>query len=474
MTAQRMARRIIIGIVAAVCFGAALAGSVWAQSAADSGGGTVLVARMDHPIDSLAAGEIRSWINRAQDLGAPLLVIELDTPGGRLDSAREIAVALMDSPVPVAVLVTPSGARAASAGVFILAAAHVAAMSPGTTVGAATPVDAGGNDLNETLKEKASQDAAAFLRDIATRRGRDSVASSAFEKTIFDAAAYSASEARGLGIIDIVARDSADLIAQASGMKINAAGATLPDALDAQPTQTLPESPTDGLMRWLSNPQIVFILLAIGGVLIVIELSAPGGFTAGLLGGTLILGAVIGMTNLPVNWLALGLMLLGTGFFVAEFQSAGWGAFGAAGAVCFLLGGFLLFGDYATAPGIAAPAVRVGYWTLGGVAVFFAVSVVGLWYFSRKVRKIRVPPKAEEIIGKTGFVRNPLFPRGTVQVGGELWTAESDDGELIGRNEFIVVSEIRGLTLIVFRQSVIDAEKAANDCDCGNECDCAP
>ena len=449
-------RRVIIGFAIAVCFGAALVGSVAAQSAE---GGAVLVARLDSPVDSLAADEIRGWIDRAEAQGAPLLIIELDTPGGRLDSAREIAGLIVDSPVPVAVLVTPSGARAASAGTFILAAAHVAAMSPRTTVGAAAPVDASGNDLSKTLKEKTTQDAAAFLREIAITQGRDSNAVRALESTIFEASAYSAAEAEALGVIDFIAVDSAELLEKAHNRTPRAGG----EALDLKgvATQTLPQSPMGELTRMLANPQIVFILLAAGGILIVIELAAPGGFVAGMIGGTLILGAIVGMFNLPVNWFALGLMLLGLGFFVAEIQTAGWGGFGVAGAVCFLLGGFLLFGDYVTAPGIAAPAVRVGYWTLAGVAAFFALSVGGLWHFSRKARRIRVPPKSSDIVGQTGIVRSPLIPRGTVQVAGELWTAVSDDGEIIGRNEFIVVSEIRGLTLTVFRESVIDADRTA-------------
>ena len=451
-------RRVIIGIAISVCFGAALAGSVAAQSADD---GAVLIARLASPVDSLAADEIRRWIDSAEATGAPLLVIELDTPGGRLDSAREIAGLIVDSPVPVAVLVTPSGARAASAGTFILAAAHVSAMSPRTTVGAAAPVDASGNDLSETLKAKTTQDAAAFLREIATAQGRDPDAVRALESTIFEASAYSAAEAEALGVIDFIAVDSAELLEKAHGKTARVGGADRKLNTEGVTTQTLPQSMMGELTRMLSNPQIVFILLAAGGILIVIELAAPGGFVAGMIGGTLILGALVGMFNLPVNWFALGLMLLALGFFVAELQTAGWGGFGVAGAVCFLLGGFLLFGDYVTAPGIAAPAVQVGYWTFAGVAAFFAVSVGGLWHFSRKARQIRVPPKASDIVGQTGIVRSPLVPRGTVQVAGELWTAVSDDGEIIGRNEFIVVSEIHGLTLTVFRESVIDADRTA-------------
>ena len=454
MTAQRIARRIIIGIAVSVCIGAAVAGSVRAQSA-DSG--AALVARIDSPIDRLAADELARWIARADDVSAPLLIVELDTPGGRLDSTREIAGMLLDSPVPVAVLVTPSGARAASAGAFILAAAHVAAMSPGTTVGAATPVDSSGNDLSETLKVKASQDAAAFMREISTERGRPPDAVSALERAVFDAAAYSATEANERGIVDFIASDAAELVAKADGMRVDVVGAERHLATGGLALENVPASVVSDLMRWLSNPRVVFILLAIGAILIIIEIASPGGFAAGFVGGVMLLGAIAGMFNLPVNWLALILMLLGMGLFAAELHAPGWGGFGIAGAACFLLGGFLLFGDYATAPGISAPPVSVGYWTLGGVAAFFAVIVVWLWRFARKARTIRVKSRSSQIIGKIGVVRTALDPKGSVQVESELWSAESDSGETIPSGETVIVSEMDGLTLKVFRESVIES-----------------
>lgn len=450
MTAQRIARRIIIGIAIAVCVGAALVESVRAQSAA---GGAAMVARIDSPIDRLAADELERWIARADARSAPLLVVELDTPGGRLDSTREMVGMIMNSPVPVAVLVTPSGARAASAGTFILAAAHVAAMSPGTTVGAAAPVDSGGNDLPETLKTKTTHDAAAFLREIATERGRPPDAVEALESAVFDAAAYSATEAERRGVIDFIVADAAELVAEAG--EVDDGGSSLvPKGLTLE---YIPPSPVSEMMRWVSNPRVIFILLAIGAILVVIEIAAPGGWVAGFMGGALIIAALVGMSNLPVNWLALGLMVLGVGFFAAEVQAPGWGAFGATGAACFLLGGFLLFGDYATAPGISAPPVSVGYWTLGGVAAFFAVSLAGLWHFSRKARTIRMASRSSQIIGKIGVVRTSLDPKGSVQVESELWSAESDSGETIASGEFVVVSEMDGLTLKVFRESVIES-----------------
>lgn len=460
MANMAIARRIIIGIAAAVCFGAALAGNVGAQSAERRA--PVAVARMDSPIDQLAADTLADWIETAQARSSPLLIVELDTPGGQLDSAREIAGMITDSPVPVAVLVTPSGARASSAGIFVLAAAHVAAMSRGTTVGAAAPVDSSGNDLSETLKQKASQSAAAFLRGLpnAQRRGPDAV--QALERAIFEAAAYSAAEADELGVIDFIASDPYDLAAQADGKTVYVGGESRVLPIQDATLQDVPPSPVDDFMRWVANPQIVFILLAVGAVFIVIELASPGGWLAAFVGGVFIVSAIAGMLNLPANWFALILMLLGMGFFSAEMQSLGWGIFGAIGAVCFMLGGFLLFGDYATAPGIAAPAVRVGYWTLGGVAAFLALTLFGLWHFSRRARRIRVASKSSQIIGRVGTVRVSLDPKGSVLVASEMWSAESDTGEYIPAGESVIVSDVEGLTLKVFRESVIEPKDAAN------------
>ena len=196
-----------------------LADVVNAQSAADAGG--VMVGRLDGAIDPVAARILRGWISDAQDGGAELFVLELDTPGGDLESMREMVGDILDSPVPVAVLVTPSGSRAASAGTFLVAAAHVAAMSPGTNIGAASPVGAGGEELPETIKAKTTQDAAALLRSVADQRDRNS---EALVKTITESASYSEGEALELGILDLLAADVPDLLNKLDGMEVSVQG----------------------------------------------------------------------------------------------------------------------------------------------------------------------------------------------------------------------------------------------------------
>ena len=441
-------RRILLTLIAVVAASSALAGSLDAQS-----GGTVMVGRLDTEIDPVSARVLNGWIEQAETRGASLLVLEVNTPGGLLSSMRDMTGSLLDSTVPVAVIVTPAGARAASAGTFIVASGHVAAMSSGTTIGAASPVDAGGNDLPETIKAKASQDAAALLRGIAAQRNRNS---EALEDTIFQAKSYSAEEALELGVVDLNARDVSDLLAQIDGMNVNVQGSVRTLQTGDTVIEHLEPTPVQRFQGWLANPHLVFILLAVGGILLLVELISPGGWVPGVTGAVLLLLAFVGLGNLPVNWIGLALMGGGLLLIFIELQAPGWGGFGAAGGIVFVLGGFLLFGD-SSVPGLPAPDVRVGWAVLGGTAAFIALSVFGLFHFSRKARTIQVVSRASQIIGQTGVVRSTLDPRGTVYLAGELWTAESESGETIETGESVVASELDGVTLKVFKESSLDA-----------------
>ena len=409
--------------------------------------------RLDSQIDPVSARVVRGWIEDAEARGARLLVLEIDTPGGRLDSMRDMTGALLDSTVPVAVFVTPAGARAASAGTFIVASGHVAAMTPGTTIGAASPVDAGGNDLRETIKAKASQDAAALLRGIAAQRGRNS---EALEKTIFEASSYSAEEALELGVVDLNVRDVSDLIAKLDGTEIEVQGTTVTLATSQASVELLEATPVQRFHGWLANPHLVFILFAVGGILIIVELVSPGGWIPGAVGLGLLLLAFVGIGNLPVNWIGLALMGGGLVLLFVEIQAPGWGGFGAAGGIAFVIGGFLLFGD-TSVPGLPAPDMRVGWAVLAGTAVFIAISVFGLFHFSRKARDITVVSRASQIIGQTGVVRSTLDPIGTVYLAGELWTAESESGDTIENGETVVAAELDGVKLRVVRESSLGA-----------------
>ena len=417
-----------------------------AQSEPVSGG--VMVGRLDAPIDPVTARILRGWISDAHDSDAELFVLELDTPGGDLESMRDMVGDILDSPVPVAVLVTPSGSRAASAGTFILASAHVAAMSPGTNVGAASPVGAGGEELPDTIKEKTTQDVAALLRSIADQRDRNSAA---LVKTITEAASYSDGEALELGILDLLAASTSDLLDKIDGKEVLVQGSLRTIETENVPVVRAEVTPVQRVLQFLANPTLVFILIALGGILILFEILIPGGWVAGVLGAGLLILAFLGLGNLPVNWIGLALIGAGLVLFFVELQAPGWGGFGLAGGISFILGGFLLFGD-TSVPGLPAPDVRVGYGVLGVTAAFMAVSLVGLWHFSRKARNITVVTRESQIVGQVGTVRRILEPRGTVYAAGELWTAESLSGETIEVGESVIVTDMDGVILTVRKE----------------------
>ena len=439
-------RRTLLALGGLLLLSSVLADAVSAQAEPVAGG--VMVGRLDGPVDPVSARILRGWLSDAHETGAQLFALELDTPGGDLDSTRDMVGDILDSPVPVAVLVTPSGARAASAGTFLVAAAHIAAMSPATNIGAASPVAAGGDELPETIKAKATQDAAALLRSVANQRDRNS---EALEKTITEAASYSEAEALELDILDLVAASIPDLLDKVDGMELTVQGSAVTLEVEGLAVRQAEVSPVQRVLQFLANPTLVFILIAFGAILILLEIFIPGGWVAGILGAGLLILAFLGLGSLPVNW--IGLVLIGAGLvlFFVELQAPGWGGFGLAGGISFILGGFFLFGD-TSVPGLPAPDVRVGYGVLGVTAAFMAASLAGLWYFSRKARGITVVSRESQIIGQVGTVRRILEPRGTVYAAGELWTAESLSGETIEVGESVIVTDMDGVILTVRKE----------------------
>ncbi len=438
-------------VVFSAALGAAAAGAVMAQNAGSES--EIMVGRLESPVDPIATRILNGWLADAESAGVQLFILELDTPGGSIDSTRDMVGAILDSPVPVAVYVAPSGARAASAGTFLVAAGHIAAMAPGTNIGAASPVSMGGDDLPETLKSKATEDAAALLRGIASQRGRNS---DALEKTIFEAASYSVEEALELDVIDVSAPNLADLLEQIDGRAVTVSGVERTLSTDGALIRQVEPTRVQLFLQWIADPQIAFILLAAGGILVLVEMLSPGGWVPGVTGAGLLILAFLALGSLPVNWVGLVLIVAGLILFFIELQAAGWGGFGAAGAVSFILGGFLLFGD-TSVPGLPAPDVRVGLGVLLGTAGVMAASLFSLWFFVRKSRDLRSATRDDEIIGQIGIVRTTLDPKGTVQVASELWSGEAGNSDTIEEGESVVVAEIDGVMLIVFRATSLEA-----------------
>ena len=405
---------------------------------------------IDGTIDPISANFLSRGIDVANEDGAQFLIVRLDTPGGLFDSTREMVLDILASKIPVVVYVSPPGARAASAGTFITAAAHIAAMAPATNIGAASPVAAGGEDLPETIKSKVTQDAAAFLRSIALERDRNA---EALEQTVLNAASYSASEAVDKGVVDLIAEDVEDLLLKLDGWEVQ-----LRDGTSVLRTQGLEVSEirrtlVERFLGFLADPNIAFLLLTLGGIGILLEILSPGLIAPGLAGVIMLALAFVALGNLPVNWTGVGLIILGLALFFFELQAPGIGIFGVSGAISFILGAFLLFGGFSPSP-IPTPSFRVSIWvimTVSGILFAFLIMLFRVVLQSRRAGSY--PTGSERLVGQTGRTTTPLNPRGTVQLASERWSAVSDSGEPIDEGEEVIVLEVEGLTLKVFKAS---------------------
>ena len=440
-------RRALAVVLVLVGFGGFLASqSVGAFEGRGPHAGLLVI---DGTIDSVTADFLSRGLDVAVEDGASFLIVQLDTPGGLLSSTRDMVETVLGSQIPVVVYVAPAGARAASAGTFIVAASHLAAMAPGTNIGAASPVAAGGKDLPETLKSKATQDAAAFIRSIAEERGRNA---DALEQTVLKAVSYTASEALDNDIVDLIARDTPDLLAKLHGKMVPLNGGEVVLETEGLAVREIKRTALEHFLGFLADPNVAFLLLTLGGIGILLEMLNPGLIAPGLAGAIALALAFVAVGNLPVNWVGVALIGLAMVLFFFELQAPGIGIFGVGGAVSFVLGAFLLFGGLGPPP-IPTPSFRVSLWAIGAVSgVLFGFFLL----FIRVVVQARTAqyiPVTEALVGRVGTVRTPLNPRGTVQVANELWSAVSDSGDQISEGEVVIVLEVEGLTLKVFRAS---------------------
>ena len=441
-------RRIAALVLMVVGFGGFLVGIGLAPLEAQ-GGPHADTITIDGNIDPISAGYLARGIDKAHDDGAQLVFVILDTPGGRLDSTRDMVEKILGSEIPVVVYVSPPGSHAASAGTFIVAAAHVAAMAPATNIGAASPVGVSGEDLPETIKSKATQDAAAFIRDIAEERGRNA---DALEQTVLNAISYSSLEALDNNLVDIIAEDMDDLLAQLDGRRVEIGEGTYVLETDRLEMRRIEPTLVEQFLGFLADPNVAFLLLSLGGLGIWIEFLSPGLMGPGIVGVIALSLALVAMGNLPVNWAGVALIVVAMGLFFLESQAPGIGVFGITGAVSFVLGGFLLFGGIRPPP-IPSPSFRVSLWVLGGVSGVLFAYLVFLLRSLVQARKARYPSGTQRLVGEVGVATTALDPRGSVQVASELWSAVSDSGKPIPEGEEVVVMDIDGLTLKVFKAS---------------------
>ena len=388
---------------------------------------------------------LRRVIKTAELNESASILIELDTPGGMFESTREIVTLLLESEIPIITYVAPYGARAGSAGTFIVAASHIAAMAPTTNIGAASPVSADGSDLNNTLQSKATQDAAALMRSISEARSRNTTA---LEATIFEAKAYSSEEALEKNIIDKIAQDREELLNMINGMVVTTQ--TGPTTINTE-SINLQEAKRNWKEKFLDavgDPNITFILLTIGSIGLTIEFVSPGILVGGFVGLLATALAFVGMGQLPVNWLAMILIVAAVVLFVLETQGAGLGLFAIGGTICFTLGGFLLYGDFGSNP-TGKNLFSLSMWLLAFVVIVLSVLLLFLVMALRDTMSRGSPSNYATIIGSEGIVRVALDPTGTVLVGSELWTATSEQPSEIEEGKVVVINSYDGVQLLV-------------------------
>lgn len=406
------------------------------------GGPEIVRARLDSIIHPVAEQFVVEAIAEAEKAGAVAFVLELNTPGGALDSTRRIFTSMLGSPIPVVVWVAPSGSQAASAGFFLLMAADVAVMAPGTNTGAAHPVGGQGETIEGTMGKKVEQDAAATIRSLATRRGRDVALA---EKAVLESRSFTAAEALAAGLVDFTAADLAELLAGLDGREI-AKGAEGKIVLHTAgvSVRRVEMSAQQRLLSTLAHPNLAYILLTLGFLGLYFELAHPGAVLPGVVGGICLIMAFFGLSVLPVNYAGVALILLGLVLFVAEIKVTSYGLLTVGGIISLVLGSLLLFRS-------AEPALRVSLGLVAGITLF-ALGVVSFlaWVVLRAARR-PVRSGAEGMVGTRVVVTATLAPRGKVKLDGDYWNAElegSTAGPVAAGAEVEVVS-VEGLTLRV-------------------------
>ncbi len=399
---------------------------------------TVIKIRLDDTIQPISDEYIGRAIEQARQTNADAVLIELSTPGGLVDSTRSIVEKMLASPVPVIVYVAPAGSRAASAGFFILEAADVAAMAPGTNTGAAHPVTLGGEKMDDVMKQKVENDAAAFMRSFVGPRGRNV---SLAESAVRESKSWTDKEALDNHLIDYIASDQNDLFKQMDGKAIKRFdGKTVTLHLVGAQVIDLQMTVKQRILDFLLDPNIAFIVLAIGALALYAEFNHPGAIVPGVVGIVFILLALFALNLLPTRYAAFTLIMAAFVMFALEAKFATHGILGIAGIALMTVGGLLLVDG-------PIPEMRVKLWTALSVSIPLGAITVFLMSIALKARRNKVVTGQQGMIGTVGEARTDIDPEGKVFVLGELWNAHAPARVQMG--EQVVVRKVDGLELEV-------------------------
>jgi len=406
-----------------------------ASSAARSGPVYRIV--VDSIIHKGTAEFVGEALRQADEAEAAAFVLELSTPGGMLDQTREISTEMLNAETPVIVYVSPKGAQAASAGFFLLMSADVAAMAPGTNTGAAHPVSGSGGDIEGTMGEKVEQDAAAQIRSLAKRNGRNVELA---EAAVLESRSFTAEEALEAELIDVIAESVEDLLDQVDGRTVRSGEEEIALATAGAGVETVEMTGFQRFLSALAHPNIAAILMSLGLLGLYFEFQNPGTILPGVVGAICLILAFMALSVLPVNYAGILLLVLGGIFFIAEIKVTSYGLLSVAGVISLVLGYVLLFKS-------ADPAVRVS-WSVIGALVLTVVAVMGtILVLAIRTFRSAVKTGREGLLQETGVARTDVAPTGKVFIHGEIWNARAD--EEIAAGTPIRVVAVDGMTVRV-------------------------
>jgi len=392
---------------------------------------------LDGVIDPVSSRFLLRQIDNAEANASKAIIVRIDTPGGLDISMRQMVQRILNARVPVIVWVSPPGARAASAGVFIVYASHVAAMSPATNLGAAHPVDLGGGG-DETTAAKAVNDAAAFIREIAIERGRNPDFA---EDAVRESASIGAEEALEKDVIEIIAADIHTLTDGLNGRQIQLGDESVTLDLEGASLRFHKMGLLERLLHTVVRPEIAYMLLLLGFYGLIFELYNPGIGAAGVLGGIALLLGFYALSILPTSWAGVGLIALGIIFLVVDLHVAGLGVFTIGGVIALVAGSLLLFAG-------ADPALRLAWWAIAGAVVASMLFFISVMTAAIRSRSIRPVQGSEALVGTFGVARTDIAPEGQIAARGTIWRARTA-GMAIGEGAPVKILGVSGLSVMV-------------------------